>query len=376
MIQASCSGQRLIVVFVYAAATTAAGWTDRWKQANTVNAYIVLKVFLDIATAPVNPIAGISTALQSPLIAIKVIRMQFRQAFGRKPVCSISPRPTVGIRMSKLWWPSGAPWQLIATFNEWGEGTSIESAKEWETSPGYGARTDALHSNGNSAPPPPSPTNVPPTQTAQPSVTSVPPTQSRTGNDYSNSSHSNLCCNTSAKLAVYFDAHIHSHVHGQCQPDAKPGSIHYPQIHLEIRVIGAAGDVACDPTSSSFNGGNGTSGSCRQKAVSDVMLNSNLTAVLVLGDVQYEDGTLTKYQQSYDPSWGRLKSITRPAVGNHEYLTRITSATLARQPGIRRKVTTAITLAPGISSPQLKLRQVGGCGAAPARDMAQGGSGG
>ena len=86
-------------------------------------------------------------------------------------------------------------------------------------------------------------------------------------------------------------------------------------------VIGAAGDVACDPTSSSFNGGNGTSSSCRQKAVSDVMLNSNLTAVLVLGDVQYEDGALTKYQQSYDPSWGRMKNITRPAVGNHEYLT-------------------------------------------------------
>ena len=55
-------------------------------------------------------------------------------------------------------------------------------------------------------------------------------------------------------------------------------------------MIGAAGDVACDPSSSSFNGGNGTSSNCRQKAVSDVMLNSNLTAVLVLGDVQYEDG--------------------------------------------------------------------------------------
>jgi hypothetical protein len=86
-------------------------------------------------------------------------------------------------------------------------------------------------------------------------------------------------------------------------------------------VIGAAGDIACDPTSSSFNAGNGTTGSCRQKAVSDVMLNSNLTAVLTLGDTQYEDGTLTKYQQSYDPSWGRLKGITRPAVGNHEYET-------------------------------------------------------
>jgi acid phosphatase type 7 len=30
---------------------------------------------------------------------------------------------------------------------------------------------------------------------------------------------------------------------------------------------------------------------------------------------------LSKFQQSYDPTWGQLKSITRPVVGNHEYLT-------------------------------------------------------
>ena len=29
-------------------------------------------------------------------------------------------------------------------------------------------------------------------------------------------------------------------------------------------VIAAAGDIACDPTNSSFNNGNGTSGSCRR----------------------------------------------------------------------------------------------------------------
>ena len=32
-------------------------------------------------------------------------------------------------------------------------------------------------------------------------------------------------------------------------------------------VIAAAGDIACDPNSSSFNGGNGTSSNCRQKAM-------------------------------------------------------------------------------------------------------------
>ena len=30
---------------------------------------------------------------------------------------------------------------------------------------------------------------------------------------------------------------------------------------------------------------------------------------------------MTKFQQSFDPSWGRAKNIIHPAVGNHEYLT-------------------------------------------------------
>jgi hypothetical protein len=37
------------------------------------------------------------------------------------------------------------PWHLILTFNEWGEGTSVESAQEWATPSGYGAYLDALH---------------------------------------------------------------------------------------------------------------------------------------------------------------------------------------------------------------------------------------
>lgn len=86
-------------------------------------------------------------------------------------------------------------------------------------------------------------------------------------------------------------------------------------------VIAAAGDIACDPASSSFNGGNGSSNSCRQKHVSDLLLDPELAAVLPLGDNQYYCGSYQAFLQSYDPSWGRVKSITRPAVGNHEYLT-------------------------------------------------------
>lgn len=43
---------------------------------------------------------------------------------------------------------SQAPWQLITTFNEWIEGTSVESAVEWETSSGFGFYLDALHNDG------------------------------------------------------------------------------------------------------------------------------------------------------------------------------------------------------------------------------------
>jgi hypothetical protein len=86
-------------------------------------------------------------------------------------------------------------------------------------------------------------------------------------------------------------------------------------------VIAAAGDIACDPSNSSFNGGNGSSNNCRQKYTSDLLVNAGLSAVLDLGDNQYYCGGYQAFLQSYDLSWGRVKSITHPSVGNHEYLT-------------------------------------------------------
>ena len=40
---------------------------------------------------------------------------------------------------------SGDPFQLVVSFDEWGEGTAVESAEEWATPSGYGAYLDALH---------------------------------------------------------------------------------------------------------------------------------------------------------------------------------------------------------------------------------------
>jgi acid phosphatase type 7 len=85
-----------------------------------------------------------------------------------------------------------------------------------------------------------------------------------------------------------------------------------------IRVI-AVGDIACDPESPHFNDGLGTAENCRQSATSDVALALEPDAVLALGDLQYGDASLSDFQASYGPSWGRLNDVVYPALGNHEY---------------------------------------------------------
>jgi hypothetical protein len=87
-------------------------------------------------------------------------------------------------------------------------------------------------------------------------------------------------------------------------------------------VIGAVGDMACDTSSRSFNGGAGTSSACAQRRTSDEMLSdTSLDAVLGLGDYQYDCGQATDYAVSYTPTYGRLNDLMEPVVGNHEYQT-------------------------------------------------------
>ncbi|HEV8632251.1 MAG TPA: metallophosphoesterase [Thermoanaerobaculia bacterium] len=83
----------------------------------------------------------------------------------------------------------------------------------------------------------------------------------------------------------------------------------------------AAGDIACDPGDPEFHGGAGSAKACRMRATSDQALALHPAAVLLLGDLQYENATLAKFQLSFDPTWGRLRALSHPAVGNHEYLT-------------------------------------------------------
>jgi Calcineurin-like phosphoesterase len=83
-------------------------------------------------------------------------------------------------------------------------------------------------------------------------------------------------------------------------------------------VLYAAGDVACGTTNPNYNGGTGTVAACRQQATADLMVAGAFSAVLALGDLQYDGASLSDFQQSYDRSWGRFKAQTYPVIGNHE----------------------------------------------------------
>jgi hypothetical protein len=74
-----------------------------------------------------------------------------------------------------------------------------------------------------------------------------------------------------------------------------------------IRII-AVGDIAdCD-------GG-------KQMKVAELVDGIKPQAVLALGDLAYPDGTIDQFLDCYGPSFGRFRSVTRAAPGNHEYHT-------------------------------------------------------
>ena len=79
-------------------------------------------------------------------------------------------------------------------------------------------------------------------------------------------------------------------------------------------VIAAAGEIACaqPPHVAAFD-------NCRYDSTAQLLDPGKLTAVLALGDNQYESGTFNEYRAYYDPWWGKVKSITEPVPGDHDY---------------------------------------------------------
>lgn len=103
--------------------------------------------------------------------------------------------------------------------------------------------------------------------------------------------------------------------------DSKEGA-NPPQLVIDTSndpVVVAAGDVACATDDPSYNGGTGTATACHQSATASLIGQINPAALFMLGDGQYNSGSVASYTASYGPSWGQFMAITKPTVGNHDY---------------------------------------------------------
>ena len=138
------------VIFVYNQNDTTCEVADRWKQASGGQWYVVLKVFSGYRTCANQPD---SWHQYSPAVASD---SQSGYSYAISPGFWRADEAAPRLARDLGRWrqnirdmvASGAPWQLVTTFNEWGEGTAAEIAQEWTTPSGYGDYLDALHDAG------------------------------------------------------------------------------------------------------------------------------------------------------------------------------------------------------------------------------------
>ena len=121
------------VLFVYADPSDGCPMVDRWRQANAGRFYLVLKVFAGYRQCSAQPDSwhqyGPASATDSQPGYSYSVSPGFWKAGETAPRLArdltrwqANPRSMVA---------SGAPWQLITTWNEFGEGTAVEDAQEW-----------------------------------------------------------------------------------------------------------------------------------------------------------------------------------------------------------------------------------------------------
>jgi hypothetical protein len=138
------------VVFVYNADDRSCAVVRRWRAANARvghRAYVVLKIFPGYERCYPQPDGWHQYAPAVPR------EHQGRGAYEISPGFwkADETAPRLGRSIGRFWQDvramvrSRARWQLVTTFDEWGEGTAVESAREWASASGQGAYLDALH---------------------------------------------------------------------------------------------------------------------------------------------------------------------------------------------------------------------------------------
>jgi fibronectin type 3 domain-containing protein len=155
------------VIFAYGDPSDNCATADNWSQANANEGfYVVLKVFTGFAACASQPDNWHQYA---PAVAED---NQPGHSIAISPSFYKANEPSPRLTRNLTTWQqnvtdlknSTAPLQLVTTFNEWGEGSSIESATEWASASGYGQYIDILHNtlvpSTADTTPPSAPTNL------------------------------------------------------------------------------------------------------------------------------------------------------------------------------------------------------------------------
>jgi hypothetical protein len=139
-------------IFAFADASDGCGMVDRWVAANaaaSTHFYLVLKVFSGYASCTNQPDQWHQ---YGPASAEDI---QGTHSFTISPGYFKYDAATPLLARDATRWAtnvndmncSSAALKLVTTFNEWGEGTSVESATQWASSSGQGTYLDTLHNN-------------------------------------------------------------------------------------------------------------------------------------------------------------------------------------------------------------------------------------
>jgi hypothetical protein len=135
------------VIFVYNEAGCEVA--QRWMSASDGEWYVVLKLFPDFEDCRVQPdswhqYGPADAVLHYPDHSYSVSPGFWRADIARPLLPRVSRQDFCSNVRDMV--DSSAPWQLVTTFNEAGEGTMVETASNyWTSSSGYGYYLDCLH---------------------------------------------------------------------------------------------------------------------------------------------------------------------------------------------------------------------------------------
>jgi hypothetical protein len=137
------------VIFVYSSGDAACEVASRWKQA-APGWYVSLKLSSGFRDCAIQPDAwhqyGPSSAYHNHDGYYTNISPGFWRADEATPrLARDLTRWSQNIRDMLA---SGEPWLLFTSFNEWGEGTAVENATEWDDDPTFGNYIGALARDG------------------------------------------------------------------------------------------------------------------------------------------------------------------------------------------------------------------------------------